>query len=335
MQSPKTTFNYPYTPTKKRLSILFRPFLIPKAFLECLALNFGGATAFMALFYMLAAGFFAICFLYFPMMWAGISKYLDPESGHAPPADSPTTSQHHSNHSPMKYHQNDNNPNTGEADTTLSYSKNNAIPYTAQVDGDQSTKPQKTDNPQSATAITPTNTLGHVLNVVYVYLAFAGFMTLMAAGCYYAPLFAGSSIWFFIMITGNYPEWFYATVSKYTRYVTSYKLYYFGISDHYPSFYADDPALELELSPWDNQPKSFLSPLLRFINTIPHMIALIFIGMIWYFVYNLVWIWMILTGKMPAFFHRFTVGLIRWNLRLLAYNNLYTTKNYPPFSTKE
>lgn len=147
------------------------------------------------------------------------------------------------------------------------------------------------------------------------------------------PLFLAVPIDFMIVFRKNYPEWMYTTAQYYIKAILSFKLYVFGISDQYPSLTPKNPELTIDLPGW-TEPVSRWIPIVRRIILLPNIIMLLFINALWFTFYIFIWIWMIISGTMPLWFHDWTIGLMRWALRIICYSNVYTSNTYPPFSTK-
>ena len=78
-------------------------------------------------------------------------------------------------------------------------------------------------------------------------------------------------------------------------------------------------------------PRDKLSVGLRLLLAIPHVIVLVFVGLAWMIVTVIAWFVILFTARYPEGVARFSVGVLRWYLRLEAYV-LLMVDDYPPFS---
>jgi hypothetical protein len=79
------------------------------------------------------------------------------------------------------------------------------------------------------------------------------------------------------------------------------------------------------------QPQNRLSVLLRILYVIPQVIVMYFITLAAGIVGFVAWLMILFTGKYPGGMANFSVGALRWSLRVNGYMFLLTDK-YPPFS---
>jgi hypothetical protein len=142
--------------------------------------------------------------------------------------------------------------------------------------------------------------------------------------------------WWIILFTGRYPESFFEYQVKLIRWRTRLSARLYNLTDGYPAFGLDstDEAITVEI-PYPEHPSRGLLLLKAFFGwlyvLIPHGFVLAILSFALVIVLFLGW-WMILfTGTLPQNFHDFTVGVLRWNQRVVNYiGNL--TDEYPPFS---
>jgi Domain of unknown function (DUF4389) len=73
-----------------------------------------------------------------------------------------------------------------------------------------------------------------------------------------------------------------------------------------------------------------LTVLVRVLLAIPHLITLIVLGLIGFFVLVISWFAALIMGRLPGGFARYLAGLLRWSARVYAYLFLLTDE-YPPF----
>lgn len=135
-----------------------------------------------------------------------------------------------------------------------------------------------------------------------------------------------------IVFRKKYPKWWFdwnLALAKFSIRVSSYLLL---LRDEYPSTDEEQavnveinyPDVEKELNRW--------LPLIKWLLAIPHFIVLIFIMLGVIFSTILAWFIILFSGKYPKSMFNFTVGFLRWVLRVDAYALLLTTDKYPPFS---
>jgi hypothetical protein len=75
-------------------------------------------------------------------------------------------------------------------------------------------------------------------------------------------------------------------------------------------------------------------PLIKWFLVIPHVIAIMFLGIIAVLLYLIAFFAILFTGKFPRGMFDFIVGVTRWSYRVNAYAFLLLTDEYPPFSLK-
>ena len=73
-------------------------------------------------------------------------------------------------------------------------------------------------------------------------------------------------------------------------------------------------------------------PLVKWFLAIPHYVVLIFLNLAAFVVSIVAWFAILFTGRYPRGLFDFVVGVLRWELRVVAYAFLLTTDRYPPFS---
>ncbi len=153
--------------------------------------------------------------------------------------------------------------------------------------------------------------------VVYLLLIVLGLLTVLA--------------WFAILFTGRYPKAFFEFTSGVLRWQANVMAYVALLRDEYPPFSWEpgDYALTLDIPRAERQSRFRL--FVRFITIIPNQIVFQFVLIGWTFTTFLSW-WMILfTGTYPRGLFKFSVGVVRWMQRQLAYFYLLRDE-YPPYS---
>lgn len=102
------------------------------------------------------------------------------------------------------------------------------------------------------------------------------------------------------------------------------------LCDAYPPFGEGEYPAAIELQPEPTERKKD-AVLLRPILVIPHFLLLMILFFAWFFVALFVWIWLPLTGTMPASLWRFTRNVMAYSLKVEAYA-LLIHDEFPSFS---
>lgn len=135
-----------------------------------------------------------------------------------------------------------------------------------------------------------------------------------------------------ILFRRRYPRWWFDFALELTRFSTRVCAYVALLTDQYPStveeqgvhLEIDYPEVERDLNRW--------LPLVKWLLALPHHIILIFLNIAAFVVAVIAWFAILFTGRYPRGMFDFVVGVMRWNLRVIAYAFLLTTDRYPPFS---
>ena len=153
--------------------------------------------------------------------------------------------------------------------------------------------------------------------VIYLLLMAMGLITILA--------------WFAILFTGRYPKSFFEFSSGVMRWQANVWAYVALLRDEYPPFSLEPGeypvALDIPLAERQSRFRLFI----RVFAIWPNQVVLQLVMYGWFFTTFLSW-WMILfTGRYPRGLFRFSVGVLRWQQRQLAY--LYLLRDeYPPYS---
>ena len=136
--------------------------------------------------------------------------------------------------------------------------------------------------------------------------------------------------WFTIVIAGLH----IVGIRQFTLFVMRWRArslaYLMLLEDAYPPF-GDAPyptSLEIADPPL---PRDRLTVAFRLILAIPHFIVLFFVILGWDLATIAAWFVIVITGEYPAGLYDFSVGALRWLLRVEAYM-LLLVDEYPPFS---
>ncbi len=138
--------------------------------------------------------------------------------------------------------------------------------------------------------------------------------------------------WFTIVFGGVHLAGIRQIALFYLRWRTRALAYVMLLSDAYPPFGDGDyPAALTLVDPAG--PRRRLSVAFRVVLAIPNMIVLAFVVFAWCAATVVAWFSILLTGRYPARLYGFSVGALRWRLRLDAYL-LLLVDDYPPFSLR-
>jgi hypothetical protein len=142
--------------------------------------------------------------------------------------------------------------------------------------------------------------------------------------------------WFAILFTGNIPRGIFDFMALIFRYQWRTYSYMGFMREPYPPFEftassvdpGTDPArLSIEYPEKLSRGLIFVKWLL----VIPHIIALLFVGIGAFFVAIAAFFTVLVTGRWPEGMRNFLIGTSRWSMRVSAY--FYNmTDVYPPFS---
>lgn len=136
--------------------------------------------------------------------------------------------------------------------------------------------------------------------------------------------------WFAILFTGRHPAGLWDLAAYYLRWRTRAVAYTALLRDEYPPFgeggYPAVLRLERPAAPRDRLTVGF-----RLFLALPHLVAVWVLGIAWCLTSVIAWFAILFTGRYPASLYDFSVGVLRWNLRLEAYL-LLLRDEYPPFS---
>ena len=136
--------------------------------------------------------------------------------------------------------------------------------------------------------------------------------------------------WFTIVFGGDHIIGIRQFTAFYMRWRVRGLAYLMLLRDEYPPF-GDAPypaSLDIVDPP---RSRDRLTVALRLFLAIPHFIALVVLGFVWWITSFVAWLLILLTGQYPAALYDYGVGVLRWLLRVEAYF-LLMVDEYPPFS---
>ena len=139
--------------------------------------------------------------------------------------------------------------------------------------------------------------------------------------------------WFTIVIAGLHISGIRQFTLLYLRWRARALAYLVLLVDDYPPFGdATYPASFLIEEPAGSRDRVTVA--LRLLLAIPHFIVLALLSIAWSVVTIVAWFIILFTGTFPAGLAQFSVGTLRWRLRVEAYM-LLLVDDYPPFSLEE
>ena len=135
-----------------------------------------------------------------------------------------------------------------------------------------------------------------------------------------------------LLFRQKYPRWWFDWNLALYRFSTRVCAYLALLRDEYPST-DEEQAVHLDITYPDaaNDLNQWL-PLVKWLLAIPHYIVLTFLFIAVVVCVVIAWFAILFTGQYPRGLFDFVVGVLRWELRVVAYALLLTTDTYPPFS---
>ena len=135
-----------------------------------------------------------------------------------------------------------------------------------------------------------------------------------------------------IVFRQKYPRWWFDWNLEFLRFGTRLCGYFLLLDDRYPSTDSDH-SVHLNLS-YPDVPRELNRwlPLVKWLLAFPHYVVLFVLWIAVLLAVMVAWFAILFTGRYPRGIFTFTVGVLRWTLRVNAYAFLLTTDRYPPFS---
>lgn len=173
----------------------------------------------------------------------------------------------------------------------------------------------------------------------WIYIALPHSFLLFFVGIWGSIL--GFVSWWIILFTGQYPQSMFEFQVGLLRWQTRLNARIFNLCDGYPSFGVngtDEGFTDLQIKYPEKLSRGHL--ILKtlfggFYVGFPHGFVLMF-RYLWLGILQFLAFWAILfVGRFPASWHSFSVGTIRWGIRLNMYFGLWMSDEYPPFTGKE
>ena len=137
-----------------------------------------------------------------------------------------------------------------------------------------------------------------------------------------------------ILFRRRYPRWWFEFLRELFRFQGRVGAYAALLTDRYPST-VDEQAVHLDIDyPDVERDLNRWLPLVKWFLAIPHVVVLLFLGLLSVLAVIAAWFAILLTGRYPRGLFDFVVGVWRWALRVTAYAFLLVTDRYPPFSLR-
>ncbi|QEC50860.1 DUF4389 domain-containing protein [Baekduia soli] len=134
-----------------------------------------------------------------------------------------------------------------------------------------------------------------------------------------------------LVFRGRYPGWWFAWNLEFARFSTRVGAYLALMDDRYPST-EDEQSVHLDIADPGRTPRlSRWLPLVKWLLAIPHYIVLFFLWIGAVVAVIAAWFAILVTGRYPRGLFTYVEGVIRWQLRVVAYAAILTTDAYPPF----
>lgn len=136
---------------------------------------------------------------------------------------------------------------------------------------------------------------------------------------------------FMLVFRQKYPRWWFDWNHEMMKFQYRVQAYASLMSDEYPSTDEEQYAHVGLAYPNAAADLDRYLPLVKWLLAIPHYIALIFLSIAAILVGIYAWFAIIFTGRYPRGAFNFVEGVMRWELRVVAYALLLVTDEYPPF----
>ena len=133
-----------------------------------------------------------------------------------------------------------------------------------------------------------------------------------------------------IVFRDRYPTWWFDHNLEILRFLSRVRCYTGLLRDEYPST-DEGQAVHLEIPyPEPGHLNRYL-PLVKWLLAFPHYSLLFALRIASLLVSFVAWLTILITGRHPKWMYNFTLGVIRWRVRVLAYAFMLSTDRYPPF----
>lgn len=135
--------------------------------------------------------------------------------------------------------------------------------------------------------------------------------------------------WIAIVVTGRQPRALWDFAQLYVAWRARSNAYLMLLCDEYPPF--GDGPYPVQLAVAAPEERNRLTVAFRLLLALPHLIALVFLGVAWSLATFVAWLVILFTGRHPESLFQFGAGVLRWSTRYEVYV-LLLRDEYPPFS---
>lgn len=135
--------------------------------------------------------------------------------------------------------------------------------------------------------------------------------------------------WFAMLVTGESMKGIRDFQLYYLRWRTRAVAYMALFVDAYPPF--GDQPYPATITVTEPTVRDRATIAVRPLLAVPHLVALFFLVLAWAVCTVIAWFAILFTGKYPVSFYEFSLGVMRWMLRVEAYL-LLLVDEYPPFA---
>jgi hypothetical protein len=136
--------------------------------------------------------------------------------------------------------------------------------------------------------------------------------------------------WFAVLVTGTYPGGLWQLAVMYLRWRVRAVAYMALLRDEYPPF--GDGAYPAHVEVFaPTGPRNRWTTAFRVFLLIPQFAILWVLSVVWLLTSMVAWLAILLTGRFPQTLYEFSVGMLRWSIRVEAYM-LLLHDEYPPFT---
>jgi hypothetical protein len=133
------------------------------------------------------------------------------------------------------------------------------------------------------------------------------------------------------LVPAEVPRWWFDWNLELQRFTNRVGIYLALMDDRYPST-DDHQSVHLDyLYPDAARDLNRWLPLVKWLLAIPHYVVLFFLDIAAFVAVIVAWFAILVTGTYPRGMFDFVQGVIRWNIRVIAYAFTLVTDRYPPF----
>lgn len=135
--------------------------------------------------------------------------------------------------------------------------------------------------------------------------------------------------WVIVLIRGRHPTWMFTFIVALLRVITRFYAYFFLLTDKYVVFEGEH-SLTLDID-YPDRISRWKLVFWKIITSVPHLVALQFLYTAGLALSFVGWISIVFGGSYPKGLHSFATGILRWQMRVVAYA-LSLTDVFPPYS---